>query len=262
MTKYTREVHMSLLHKKRIILLLGLFCLLVASPATAGNLSYDVNVKVDCNAVNFPDQKPFIETEKNRTYVPVRFVTEKLGAKVDWDEATQTAIVKKENKVVKATVNDNNPTVNGDTVSLDAPVILMNGRSLVPLRFMSEVMGSEIKWDGTTRTVYIGMEEELARCPNPDQQVAPQQPSENVGENNSGGSSGSGQGQQPSGGNGQGQQPSGQQPSGGSQIPAHLDKNGNGILDAAEKSGGYNKSGSSKPGSNPDFNLGTDLPNN
>ncbi|SNX54231.1 stalk domain-containing protein [Thermoanaerobacterium sp. RBIITD] len=46
--------------------------------------------------------------------------------------------------------------VNGNTISTDVPPLVENGRTLVPLRAISEALGVPIKWDGTTSTVYVG----------------------------------------------------------------------------------------------------------
>lgn len=119
------------------------------------NLSYDVTVIVNDERVIFPDQKPFIDTGTGRTYVPLRFVTEKLGAGVDWNQQEKIAVIQKGDKTIKAPVGSDRPTVNGQAVYLDAPVKLINARTVVPLRFMSETLGTEVQWDSTARTVYI-----------------------------------------------------------------------------------------------------------
>lgn len=142
-----------------VLAVFAVLLLLLTVPVMAGeaatNLSYDVKVMVDNQPVVFPDQKAFINNSSGRTYVPLRFVTERLGAEVEWNQQDKTAVVKKGGKTIKAPVGSNRPTVDGVAVHLDAPVILVNARTMVPLRFMSETIGAEVEWNSAARTVYI-----------------------------------------------------------------------------------------------------------
>jgi len=154
----------------RLILITTMFLALLfpivpvmAGEASAG-LSYDVKVEVDGDQVAFPDQKPFINTGTGRTYVPLRFVTEKLGATVNWNQQEKVAIVEKSGNTVQAPVGSNAPTVNGQAVYLDAPVRLINARTVVPLRFMSETLGTEVKWDSSIKTVYIKVNQDTGEA--------------------------------------------------------------------------------------------------
>lgn len=140
--------------------LAAMFCVF-AIPALAG-WSYNVDVLVNGKAVNFPDQKPFIDDNVGRTYVPLRFVSEALGAAVTWDTATQEAVVSRNGTWVYMPVNSSEArvdTVNPQfkqkldeppnivkTVSLDAPALLVNDRTMVPLRFISEALGAKVEW--------------------------------------------------------------------------------------------------------------------
>ena len=63
--------------------------------------SYNVTIEIqDKEITSYPDQKPFIDKVAGRTYVPIRFVAENLGAKVDWIEDTRTV------SIVKPGTND------------------------------------------------------------------------------------------------------------------------------------------------------------
>jgi len=90
-----------------------------------------------------------------RTLVPLRAIFEALGAEVDWNPETQTVIGTRENTVVILTIGSTTPTVNGQIVPIDVPAQLVDGRTLVPLRFVAESFGVEVNWDGSTRTVTI-----------------------------------------------------------------------------------------------------------
>jgi len=90
-----------------------------------------------------------------RTLVPLRAIFESLGAEVSWDSISETAIGVRRGVKVSVTVNSSAATINGKAVTLDQPAVLMDGRTLVPLRFISEAYGCEVGWDQATQTVSI-----------------------------------------------------------------------------------------------------------
>ncbi len=91
----------------------------------------------------------------DRTMVPMRAIFEALDAKVDWDDATQTAIGEKDGVVIKITIDSNTMYVGETAVEIDVPAQLVNDRTLVPVRAISEAFGSEVTWDEATETVII-----------------------------------------------------------------------------------------------------------
>ena len=90
-----------------------------------------------------------------RTLVPLRAIFEALGAEVDWNSATQTVIANRANTEIILTIGDSSPTINGQVVSIDQPGVIIDGRTLVPLRFVGEALGADVNWDQNTRTVNI-----------------------------------------------------------------------------------------------------------
>ncbi|MCL6479841.1 MAG: copper amine oxidase N-terminal domain-containing protein, partial [Peptococcaceae bacterium] len=140
------------------ILALALFVInlrhVIPAFAQAG---YDYNVRVLVNGqeVHFPDQKPFIDSSVGRTYVPLRFVSEALGGVVDWNQETRTASVNKSGTVILMQIGSKSPTVNGQVKVIDAAAMLMNDRTVVPLRFVSECLGATVEWDEVNRVVNI-----------------------------------------------------------------------------------------------------------
>jgi len=95
------------------------------------------------------------QTVDGRTLVPLRAIFEALGAEVNWNEATQTITGTKDGTTVVLPLGSTTPTVNGQTVIIDVPGMVQNGRTLVPLRFVAESFGVDVNWDGTNRTVTI-----------------------------------------------------------------------------------------------------------
>lgn len=91
------------------------------------------------------DTAPFMW--ESNTYVPLRFLAEGIGANVTWDQATQTAWVKAGNDTLTFWVGKNEMEVNGRKKEIGANVILRDGRTQVPLRFITELLSWDVKWN-------------------------------------------------------------------------------------------------------------------
>lgn len=113
-------------------------------------------------------QPPIIEND--RILVPMRFLFERMNANVDWNNETQTATVTisrdksdevgEENTVVTFSINNTSATINGETVIMDVPARLINNKTFVPLRFLSEKLGYNVTWDDAANTATITIETE------------------------------------------------------------------------------------------------------
>lgn len=90
-----------------------------------------------------------------RTLVPVRAIFEAVGATVTWDAATSTATGVRGDIVVSIQIDNTTAYVNGESRTLDVPAQLINGRTMVPARFISESMGCDVTWDGNTGTAAV-----------------------------------------------------------------------------------------------------------
>ena len=112
----------------------------------------NITVQLDGKTLNFDVQPQLIG---GRTMVPLRTIFESLGATVDWNNDTKTVTAFNELYYVQATINDKNMKVNGETKTLDIPPLLVDGRTLVPARFVAEAFGAKVDWDAKTSTVYI-----------------------------------------------------------------------------------------------------------
>jgi len=134
--------------KKRIVVLLVIMLI-----ALTGYVYADViDVSVNGDLLVF-DVSPVID--QGRTLVPLRAIFEKLGAEIEWDGTTQTITATKEKKVIELQIGQKNATLNGNEVVLDVPAKIVNGRTMVPVRFVSEAMDSVVDWNNDTRTVII-----------------------------------------------------------------------------------------------------------
>lgn len=90
-----------------------------------------------------------------RVMVPLRGIFESLGADVLFNPATRTIKATKEDRVVELTLGSRQALINGQVSYLDVPAGTIGGRTLVPLRFVSEALGADVKWNPATRTVAL-----------------------------------------------------------------------------------------------------------
>lgn len=82
-----------------------------------------------------------------RTLVPLRAAGEALDAEITWDQGTQIATAVKDGNIVKFHLNDPVYTVNGETRYADVPTMLINDRTMLPLRALGEALNAEVGWD-------------------------------------------------------------------------------------------------------------------
>jgi len=115
---------------------------------TIGSKQMDVNV--DTYEL---DVAPYIK--EGYTMVPLRFVAEAFGAKVGWDDATKTVTIDFAGHNMKVVIGSTEAVVDGETVTMPLPAEIVNSRTMVPVRFISEAFGFTVKWDGVARTVTI-----------------------------------------------------------------------------------------------------------
>lgn len=90
-----------------------------------------------------------------RMLVPLRQVFEKMGAEVIWDDNTKTATCNLNGTSVKVTLNTSVAQINNESLTLDTTPALINGRILVPVRFIAEGLGATVTWREGTKTAEI-----------------------------------------------------------------------------------------------------------
>lgn len=113
-----------------------------------------LRVEVNGERIYFPDEEPYVD-KFQRVQVPVRFVSEALGAKVDWTAATKTVTIGLDTDTLVLVLGQKTYQVNGEKKQMDTKAARTGGRTFVPLRFVSEGLGASVKWDSSVRTVYI-----------------------------------------------------------------------------------------------------------
>lgn len=106
-----------------------------------------VNVAIDGNPITIPADlgTPYIDSA-NRTIVPIRVISENLGAKVQWDQASSTATI---NGTIKVKVGSNAIDTSYGKITMDTKAVLKDGRVYVPFRFVGNALGYDV--DATTK---------------------------------------------------------------------------------------------------------------
>ncbi len=115
----------------------------------------EIRIQINGKSVSSTDAKPFIDSAHSRTMVPLRLISEELGAKVDWNGASQVVTISQANTVIRLSLHEKMADVGGKKVELDALPVLKNGRTFVPLRFIGETLGADVSWDQEHKTVSI-----------------------------------------------------------------------------------------------------------
>lgn len=99
------------------------------------------------------DVPPFIS--EGKTLVPLRGVFESIGAKVYWDETKKEATITKDMLTLVVPLNQDFALKNGEQMALDVPAQIVNGRVMVPVRFVAETLGAKVEWDPADYAVRI-----------------------------------------------------------------------------------------------------------
>lgn len=112
----------------------------------------EISVRLNGEYLSF-DQPPILQND--RTLVPLRVIFEALGAYVDWNEELQRVTATKDDISVSLTIGDDILYVNNSKVKLDTAAQVINDRTLVPVRAISEAFGCLVDWDNDSQTVII-----------------------------------------------------------------------------------------------------------
>lgn len=131
--------------KRLIIFLLILF---FAFPAIASDVPVFLNEK----PIKF-DVSPHLAD--GRVSVPIREISEALGADVSWDDASKTAYIALGNTEVAFKIGEKYMMLNGKSVPIDANASIINSRTFVPVRALCEALGLDVWWKDSEKSVYL-----------------------------------------------------------------------------------------------------------
>ena len=122
---------------------------------SGGSANFTVGATVySVNGVQYVmDVAPYISN--GRTFVPVRYLGDALGATVSWDAATQTVTLTKGSNTETMNIGSTTMTVNGAAVTMDVAPVIVNSRTMLPARFVAQGLGAQVGWNPATQEVLI-----------------------------------------------------------------------------------------------------------
>lgn len=92
---------------------------------------------------------------KGRTVLPIRALIDELGGQLAWEDSDQKIDINLNGIKIELWINKHKAIVDGNELSLDVPPVIINGRTMVPLRFIGENLGLQLIWNGTMQTVEL-----------------------------------------------------------------------------------------------------------
>jgi hypothetical protein len=119
-----------------------------------------VHISLNRKTVHNPynDVFPYIVKSSSRTLVPLRYLSEAFGAKVDWNNDKQEAVVNWRGRTITVPIGKDIALVDGREVRLDQPGLLWKDRTMVPLRFLMEAVGATVQWDDVNEFVHMTLD--------------------------------------------------------------------------------------------------------
>ncbi|GIM47683.1 hypothetical protein DNHGIG_32320 [Collibacillus ludicampi] len=159
------------MRRKFIGTLLGLSCLSLSTTALADTASLATstqkppvqvaafkigNGQYSVNGYTFRDAAPYIKND--RTYLPLRFAAYAVGIgdnNIYWDGANQKVYLQKNNKIIVVTIGSNTMQVGDQTIQMDVPAEIMDGRTMLPIAYIAKAFDCDVHWDGDKKIVTI-----------------------------------------------------------------------------------------------------------
>jgi len=103
----------------------------------------------------------------NRTLVPIRAIIEEMGGSVSWEQNTQKISLSLSDKTIVLTIDSTTAYVNNEAKILDTSPTIINERTMLPIRFISENLGYNVDWDGTQQLITISKNTQSQNSVNP-----------------------------------------------------------------------------------------------
>ncbi|WNR42366.1 N-acetylmuramoyl-L-alanine amidase family protein [Paenibacillus roseipurpureus] len=129
------------------------FLLLMPTTSFGAEAAKPIKLYMNEKPLQTPDVTPRIVS--GNTIVPLRVIVEEIGAKVAWDEATRKVTIKKDEVQIELVIDQTTALINGKQTKLEVGPKIENGSTMLPLRFIGELLGIEFKWDGPTSSVHM-----------------------------------------------------------------------------------------------------------
>lgn len=91
----------------------------------------------------------------DRTMVPIRAIIEAFGGTVGWDQDSQSVMLSMNDDNIILVINSDTAYLNGTEYTLDSAPVVINDRTMLPIRFIAEGFNLGVAWDGDTQTVSV-----------------------------------------------------------------------------------------------------------
>ncbi len=152
------------INKRNLLIIVSSLALLLtpalgAIQTQTAKAAVGVRIEIDKKEITSADAAPFIKD--GRTLVPLRMVSEGLGAEVTWKAETREVVILDMDTTIVLKINSNIINVNQKDQKMDSEAIIINNRTYVPVRFISEALGYSISWDGVNRLVSINTKDKV-----------------------------------------------------------------------------------------------------
>ena len=147
--------------KKMVIACALISAMVLASLVSAPLPGSDIRVFINNNPVSFNSELGYPTSQDGRTLVPVRVISENMGYDVTWNDKERKVGVSNDEKSLSLIIGSDVARANGAAIKMEVPAQIIGSRTYVPLRFISEVMGAKVTWDGKNRIVFISMDGEV-----------------------------------------------------------------------------------------------------
>lgn len=154
--------------------LLGLLVFVLFLPlGSPGARAATVQITIELDGEPLTSDVPPYITASNVTMVPISVISEGLSAGVSWNQSSKTVTITQGDTEIKLTSGQKNALVNKAPVALDTSVQIKQGRVMVPLRFVSEQLGLQVKWDQVAKHISLFSNSEPPQAADP---VTPSEP--------------------------------------------------------------------------------------
>lgn len=138
---------------KKISVVLAILLVFTLFPfSQPSHAASDIQLRINGSLVNLSSD---IVVKNGRVLLPFALLGNQLGASPVWDGHDRMVLIKKDDRLIKLTIDSKEAQVDGKTVIMDEPATIINDRTMVPLRFVAESLLIDVRWDGQKRMVLV-----------------------------------------------------------------------------------------------------------
>ncbi|MNO94825.1 hypothetical protein D3C76_864540 [compost metagenome] len=121
--------------------------------------STKVQMSIDHKTMTVNGQKQGLDVapllKNGTTYVPIKYILDSFGGSSTWNNTAKKITVTRGTTVMELTVNKKEFMMNGSMKTAEVAPIVTGGRTLVPLRLVSEQLGIDVKWEKKTKSITL-----------------------------------------------------------------------------------------------------------